>query len=241
MKVYSILILGVILFFMGCQKEPLIPEVVNGLEFKCVDGDAESFFEGHMGNEMFCYHDGINGYTKEVSITSGFRTDGPTTSTGINPSEVSDFRVWGNLGFKPEAIGSGNLSGALYPHLQHYVQIETPVDSMNIPLAKLIQDNILAEGELPIRSDIIDNTEGFNIVFRFNDLDEGVSRVFETSGGNQDGSFLRISELEIVEQPFGVKVYDVIFEFTCKLYFDGKGNKFFRKIENARMKLQFEI
>jgi hypothetical protein len=194
-----------------------------------------------MGDQQFCYYDGVEKYNQEISMTSAFRTDGPTTSTNVNPMQVQNFRVWANLGFRPE-VNFTNSPVAPLPHLKHYLFIETPTStSTEVTLNELLESHISKTDNLPLRSDRIDNIEGFNIAFRFNDLDAGVSRIFEASGGNQDDSYLVISELNVFVPSFGVKEYFVTFEFACNLYYNGNPDRFFDRIEQATMKLHFTI
>ncbi|MFT4667264.1 MAG: hypothetical protein ACI8YQ_000856 [Polaribacter sp.] len=230
-----------LLLSSGCKKEELIPKVTEDLEFICESGTSTSFFNGFMGDKHFCYYEDVADYDKEISITSGFRTDGPTTSNDVDSMDVSNFRVWGNLGFRPKPVFTTSAVG-FFPHLKHYIFIETPTSSENKPLSELIEQHLTKTGNLPIRSDVIDNLEGFNIVFHFNDREEGVSMIFETAYGNQEDSYLRIRELEINEFPgTETKQYTVTFEFSCKLYYSRNTNSFYDEIRNAEMVLDFYI
>lgn len=197
------------LLFLGCEKEEIIPGIVNDLEFYCPDGNSASYFEGYMGEQKFCYFHDVDGYEIEISATAGFMTDGPSTTVPVDTSQVSNFRVWGNLGFRPEAIFNNSHIGKI-PHLKHYVLIETPASPETMTLLReLIVYNLLNKGQLPLNSDQVERTEGFNIVFRFNDSDANVSRIFETSGGNQNGSFLEVEDIEITELQDGLLHYDI--------------------------------
>jgi hypothetical protein len=105
----------------------------------------------------------------------------------------------------------------------------------------MVRKHITEVGDLPLESDVVSGFDGFNIVFRYNNFDENRSDIFETKGGNQDGSFLRIEELEIVDLPSGNTQYEVTFEFECNLYYYGKPDQFYKRLENGIMKLRFEI
>ncbi|MCF8245419.1 MAG: hypothetical protein K9J37_13355 [Saprospiraceae bacterium] len=226
--------------FLGCEKEELIPGIVKELEFVCPDGEgALSYFEGVIDDNKFCYKDEVNGYRIEISQTAGFRTDGPTTSSTVDPNAVSNYRVWGNLGFMPKAIWNNQGVGTI-PHLKHYVLLETPANPESQPLSEMIFDNLMEVGDLPIQSNKVGSMEGFNIVFRFNDAESHVSQIFETTGGKQDDSYLKITELEKTEYPNGTH-YEVTFEFSCNLYYYGDPKKLYARLEDGKMKLQFEI
>lgn len=236
---YSVIIFSLII---GCKKETLIPKVVNELEFTCPHGDVgyPSHLEGTIDGNNFCYHDEVEGYEKYISITSGFRTDEPYISSTIDTNNVSNFRVWANLGFIPTAIWNLNSPIGIIPNLKHYILIETPADTENKPLSDMIKNSLLEVGNLPIQNDKVGSKEGFNIVFRFNDDNANISQIFEARGGKQDGSYLKITELEITDFPGGTH-YEVTFEFSCNLYYYGDPKKFYAKLENGKMKLSFDI
>jgi len=240
MKSKHVLLLSIVLFSLGCKRDDLIPGNVSQLVFECPDGTSESFFEGYLNEEEFCYYDGKDKYHLNISLTSAFVTNQPSTSTEVNPDSVSNFRVWGNMGFRPEALPS-NTNVSHLPHLKHYVRIETPSNSAQVSMSKIIKDNIVATGDLPMTSDGIDHFEGFNVVFTYSDLDTGLQRIFETFGGSQEDSYLRITELEIDNSQFGVTTYSITFEFSCNLYYNGNPKRFYARIENAVMHLRFSV
>ncbi len=229
-------------FFGGCEKEDLIPDIVKQLEFECPGGDSESYFEGVIDGNEFCYRDGVNDYEIEISQTAGFRTDGPTTSTDIDTSEVSNYRVWDNLGFLPAVVWDEppHSNQGIIPHLKHYVLLETPASKTDISLAEIIKNNLTQVGDLPLQSAKTGSLEGFNVVFRFNDNVANISRIFEARGGNQDGSYLKITELKITDFPNGTHC-EVTFEFSCNLFYYGDPKKFFARLEDGKMRLVFDL
>jgi len=241
MKKKHVFLLGVVLLILACRKDDLIPGIINELVFECPEGNSESFFHGYMSGQEFCYYDDkMDKYHLDISMTSAFTTTEPTTSTEVNPDSVSNFRVWGNMGFRPESLPS-NTAVSHFPHLKHSVRIETPSSSAQVSMSQIIKDNIVEIGDLPLTSDAIDYFEGFNVVFTFSDLEAGRQRIFESSGGNQEGSYLRITQLEIDNSQFGVTMYTVTFEFTCSLYYNGNQERFYARIENAVMHLHFSV
>ena len=214
-----------ILLLFSCQKEGL-PDIVHELEFHCPEEKTESFFEGFIGDKQFCYYDNVENYEIDISKTTGFRTGGATTSIPVDTSAVSNFRVWGELGFKPKTIRDGELFPQAYAHLQHYIHILTPANKSDLPLSDIIKNHIVETGSLPIQDDQFDEFEGFNILFQFNDLDEGVTVFLDSASGNQDDSYLQISALDITQLPDGKRHYDVTFEFACNLLLLQGGKKF---------------
>ena len=147
----------------------------------------------------------------------------------------------GELGFKPKFISDGNINGTPLPHLKHYIHLLTPANKSDIPLSDLIKNYIVETGNLPIQDDQSNEFEGFNILFQFNDFDERVTRFFDTASGIQDDSYLTISELNITPLPNGSRHYDVTFEFACNLYYYRGEKSFFDRIEDAVLKLQFDL
>ena len=224
-----------------------IKSIVDELNFYCPSETSDFYFEGTINGDFFCYYDEIDRYEQEFSVTSTFTTSGPSVSIGDGiEAGVTNFRVWANLGFTPvpELIPNapGHQETIAYPHLKHYLLIETPSDTVQRSFTELIEKNITQIGDLVIQSDVVDFLDGFNISFNFNDYDNLASQKFETLGGNQDGSFLKITNLEIKNFPLaGIKQYNVTFEFECNLYYYNNPNKFYNKIENGVMKLKFEI
>lgn len=234
----------VCIFFVigGCKKEYL-PGALNEISFDCPTEESIFYFEGDMEDEHFCYHNEVNGYEIEFSTTTGLITTGP--ELGVSPNDIDtsnspNSRMWVNLGFRPKAVFEGSPIGEI-PHLKHWLVIESPTNTVGTLVSKIISENIKNIEELPLQSDKISSDDGFNINFRFNNLEKNRSDIFEARGGNQEGSFLRITELDIQESPTDIKQYTVTFEFECNLYYYGEPNQFYKRLRNGIMKIQFEI
>ena len=236
MKSTAIFCILTLLLFTGCNEDPVIPEIVNELEFSCPSENSNSYFEGYLMDNYFCYKDSVDGYRLQVSTSMEFTTADP--SLPVNPNSLIPI-AWANLGFSPYIEYIHNINGDPFPHLKHYILIETPVDTNDLTLEEFIERNFTKVGNLPIQSEIIDPFHGFNIVFRFNDLEANKSRIFETLGGQQTDSHLTITNLHIDNLHSGLTSYSITFEFGCNLYYRGKPDKYFTKIENGKMEINF--
>lgn len=243
MRIQHLFFAILISLILGCDKEPLIPKIVEELEFSCPAETSTYYLEGMMNESPFCYYDGVDGYEVEFSSSAAFRTEGSTiilSPDSINATNVSNAISWANLGFNPVTELNGNINGTLLPHLKHWVVIETPIFPLGLSDSEMAYQTIKNIGDLPLQSNIVPDSLGFNIVFRFNDLNDNASRVFEARGGDQEGSYLKITELDIKALTNNTFFYEVTFDFNCKLYYFGEPNKFFRKME-GELKIGFKV
>lgn len=239
-----ILVLILITSFLGCEKDYL-PGALNEIIFDCPQESTSDFYlEADMGEEHFCYYEGVDGYEIETSVTTTLVTSGPNLQVSpdsIGSEGVLSSSVRTNFGFRSKATVETGYGGRAFPHLKHWLFIESPSNSSETQKADMVRKHITKMGDLPLESDIVSAFDGFNINFSFNNLDKGRTEIFVSSGGNQDDSFLRISELDIQEYPSGITQYNVTFEFECNLYYYGKPNQFYKRLNNGIMKIQFEI
>ena len=239
------LILLLFMFTSSCQKEELIPSVVDEVIFDCPDEKTDFFFEGEMGGVPFCYYEGVNDYEMRYSTTASLLTLSNTLEVGpdsVGGPGVLESAKWINWGFRPESIPDPEKPGIeRFPHATPWLYIQSPASSLDTSNTKIIHKNVHSIGPLKLQSDQLLSDQGFNITFQFNDWDTRRLRTFEARGGDQTDSFLRITELDIRDLPDGIAQYTVTFEFACNLYYRGEAHRFYNRIENGRMRVQFEI
>ena len=239
-------ILLLFICWSSCQKEELIPSVVDEVVFDCPDEKTDFFFEGEMGGVPFCYYEGVNDYEMRFTTTASLLTVSNTFEVGpdsLGGSGVLESAKWINWGFRPESIfdlDNPDIHGQ-FPHATPWLYIQSPAASLDTNNTKIIHKNVHSIGPLKLQSDQLLSDQGFNIVLQFSDWDSGRLRKFEARGGDQTDSFLRITELDIRDLPDGIAQYTVTFEFACNLYYKGEAHRFYNRIENGRMRVQFEI
>jgi len=231
------------LFISSCRKEELIPSAVNDLEFYCPEEKSELFFEGELGGKPFCYYDGVEDYEFKFLTAVDFVTISPQVT--INPdslgnsTSIQDTRKWISWGFWPQAVFQNSPVGD-FPELSPFINIQSPASPLENSRSDIVRQYLQDEVPLTIQSDQILSNQGFNISFQFINPKNNGTEVFTARGGNQDGSYLRITDLEIRPLPDGSEQYDVTFELECKLYYYGEPHRFYN-ILSGTMRAVFVI
>ena len=225
----GILLLILLLFISACRKEELIPSIVNELEFYCPEEKSVLFFEGEMGGREFCYYDGVEDYEFKYTTAIDFFTISPEIT--ISPDSVSssepiqESRKWVGWGFWPKPIFVNSPVGGA-PSLKPFLDIQSPASPISQNRSEITRKHI-KKGPLILQSDKILSNQGFNISFEFIGPDSNIAQTFTARGGNQDGSYLRITDLDIRPLPDGQEQYDVTFAMECKLYYYGEPHRFY--------------
>ena len=242
MKKYFLFVISVFIIFNSCKKGNDFGEFKELLTFDCKPTDSSYLLEGIFEGQHFCYHEDDE-FKVEYSVTSVFRTEGPTISSNIDTSAVGNFRMWVNWGFRPIATyGGDNPSGiGIFPDYKHYLWLQSPLTSEQQNRDALVEKVITSEGDLPFRTL---KKSGFNIEFKGADPDK--SRIFVSEKGPQrDGTYLRIAKLDIdtlhSDKFTLVRGFDVTFEFTCDLYDYYEPHDYFGRIEEGRLRTYFEV
>ncbi len=231
----------ILILFTSCKKGNDFGEFKELLTFDCKPTESPYLLEGIFEGQHFCYHEDDK-FNVEYSVTSAFSTKGPTMSSDIDTSVVSDFRMWVNWGFRPIYIWSSeNELHKIPPPYKHYLFIHSPMTSEQQSRDALVEKVITSEGDLSFRTL---KESGFNIQFRGADPDK--SRLFVSEKGHQgDGTYLRIAELDIdtlhSDKFTLVRGFDVTFEFTCDLYDYYEPHDYFGRIEEGRLRTYFEV
>ena len=211
---YIISVFIISLFLFSCEKDPY-PSVINEAEFNCSGVVSDYYFEGEMNGEWFCYNAGYDNYFSFFGLTSSIITHSPTIEISDTVNGSYDAIVFAELGIRPP-LGTAE-------HLEHYILINSPAYEPleNLSLQKIIEETVKL-GDHNLASNEIDRSSGFNIIFAVPQLTQGNGSLsfFESRNGNQDGSYFRITELEINELPTRT-LYTVTFEFSCNLYYFG--------------------
>jgi len=231
---------GILLILLASAcKEDIVPGSTNDLVFYCPDETSEFFIEGTMGDERFCYYDGVDGYKTEFTTSVSIMTEGPDLTIGGNLSDSVNYVTWKNWGLRPEAVFNGSAVGTI-PDKKHWVTLQSPRFTVDTNLAVVIKDHIRA-GALLLQSDVVGRSEGFNITFRYNDLDNHITEIFETYGGDQTDSFLRIDEVTVTPVSSEIERYEVQFSFSGNLYYRGQARRFYRRLSDARLRISFDL
>jgi hypothetical protein len=231
----SLLVTVLILFGNGCKKDPPLLKVLDEVTFSCQEQVSDFFFEGFINGEKVCFHAGYDDYEMYFRKTTGITT-GPTFNPD-DPGSSNNGATWGTFSIQPT-----NPKG--FKHLDQLFQIETPKFEIGAGLDTIIPVTI-KEGDLQI-IDEAERKNSFNLKFvivskiGFEDKPGVQWLSLQSYGGNQEGSFLRVTELETEE--FGNKLnYTVTFEFECNLYIAGSEDDKYGRLEDGILRMAFSI
>jgi hypothetical protein len=220
----------------GCKKENPLPGSLQEIEYTCPEGEAVSYFEGIIDEQLACFKAGINSYQLRTGLQSSFTTFGPTLELGGSDDSLDNFRIRAYIGLLPrDTIGVKKFIPTHTP----YIDILSPAEEQSDSELYFFEEYFGEEGELPL------NDSAYIIQLKYNQgyPDGGIT--FSTDGANQEGSYLLLNKVEKTPVGDGLQ-YDLEFEFSCKLYYTRTGSHYPEKvyyttIEDGRMSVSFVL
>jgi len=199
-------------FAFSCEKRSLLPDSLDEIEYFCPTGEVESYFLGWIEGKGVCFKEGINHYRLRAGVASSFTTDGPTATVGDGQEAQENYSSRGNVRLIPIEVFPG---GTIIPAFKPIISIQTPAESTEGWTRKRFFETYFSQaGALALGTP---SERGYNISFRYNT--HRVSKHFSSNAGAQDGSYLELSKCKITPLPSGDKLYELTFDFSCKLYY----------------------
>ncbi|MEL6864754.1 MAG: hypothetical protein AAFP19_10050 [Bacteroidota bacterium] len=207
------------------------------MSYQCPDELGDSYFQGYLDDQAFCYDHDQEGMLGYIALTTAFISEGPEINT--NQIAQGNTAVHLTIGF----ISFSNTAPS------HYVVINFPTEKVGTSFYDLVKKYIKKEGLLPIRSIGDNNNEhyeiNFNILSEKNTTGGHLQYIKSSKFGSQpENAYLRITSLDIL--PLGPieEEYSVKFEFTCDLYdsnHDFFEQAYFGHLNNCEMQLIFRL
>ena len=201
-------------FTFSCEKRSLLPDSLDEIEYFCPTGEVESYFLGWIEEKGVCFKEGINHYRLEAGVASSFTTDGPTATVGDGQEAQNNYSSRGNVLLISRKVFP---KGTLFPDFKPSISIQTPNPKDTTGdwnTKKFFETYFSQEGQLTLGTP---SERGYNILFTYSA--RGTSKYFTSNAGAQDGSYLELSKCKITPLPSGDKLYELTFDFSCKLYY----------------------
>lgn len=220
----------------GCKKENPLPGSLQEIEYTCPEGEAASYFEGIIEEQLACFKAGINNYQLSTGLQSSFTTYGPTLELGGPNDSLDNFRIRAYIALQPiDTVGFKTFIPTHTPRINILSPAEEQIDSEIYFFEKYFGE----EGELSL------DESGYIIQLHYNQAYRNRGIYFSTDGANQEGSYLLLNKVEKTPVDDGLQ-YDLEFEFSCKLYYTRTGSHYPEKvyyttIEDGRMKVSFVL
>lgn len=219
----------------GCKKENPLPGSLQEIEYTCPEGEAVSYFEGIIDEQLACFKAGINSYQLRTGLQSSFTTFGPTLELGSPDDSLDNFRIGAYIALQPiHTVGFKTFIPSYTPRINILSPSEEQIDSEIYFFEKYFGE----EGELPL------DGSSYIIQLQYTQYPNTLIS-FSTDGVNQEGSYLLLNKVEKTPVDNGLQ-YDLEFEFSCKLYYTRTGSHYPEKvyyttIEDGRMSVSFVL
>ncbi len=246
-----------LLFSGSCKKEDddmydeTLKYVKENMVFSCTEPKGISYFSGKMNGVDFCVSDGVDGYWSYIGTATETITlaSNPTIELGVTKSHASFYSFY----LYPPILDNWH---GIFEEFKPYVFLYTPYIFDTITYSqKHYLDKFLKKGDLKLRKSWAEGKEdGFYLLigwgcvmlpgydfYKNQSVCPYIAANLSPSNGKQENTVFRISELEVEEQGEYI-MYEVTFEISCDLYYDGAhGNDYFGRLEDGIYKLNFSI
>ncbi len=227
-KVVCLFVTGVSIFGCGLdERDRLIKDGLDNLEFPCNESTSEFYFRGQFGDDSLClYPNQYDCYTEFAQWTS-WTISGPSTTLG--DTITGEATTWVSFGINQDVPKDDGVSGGFAG--QDYYLIRTPKMKSGPSTDSLVQA-FLQPGPSSFWSHDRTNlgiAQGLEVYIyhvhynsKFKFKRESVSLDLTSSRGDQTGSYIEIIELNVKEIENHVEGY-IHLRFKCKMYLDGSG------------------
>lgn len=235
----------------SCKKESILPDSLRDVVYTCPEGEADAFFKGYIDGKKVCFKEGIMDYKVAAGLVSAFTTSGHTLELGGDYDSLENFNVRGYVGMRPTATQSTG-HGAIKKPPNHTPSIEirgpkamnsvrgsaeSESDSWG---TQFFERHFGEEGALPLGDE---EQGGYRVLLKYNGQKHSFR--FSTYGGDQEGSYLNLVQVEKAAYQ-GKTQYHLVFEFSCNLYYAGTGKHtgetvYYETIEDGLLDVTFVL
>lgn len=221
----------------GCKKENPLPGSLQEIEYTCPEGEAVSYFEGIIDEQLACFKAGMDNYQVYAALQSSFITNGPTLELGGTSDPLDNFRIGARIALQPRVT---NEMKTFIPEYTPWISILSPKEKKSDSEIYFFEKYFGEKGELSLGNE---TSEGYTIALHYSEYFSGIT--FSTDGANQEGSYLLLNKVKKTPVDNGLQ-YDLEFEFSCKLYYTRTGSHYPEKvyyttIEDGRMSVSFVL